>query len=67
MEGIWTGVRIFLARFCGVSKWYRAQYAAVFGTYILSTQLDGVPGMQLHKKDAYPFFAHYVPWYVVSY
>jgi transposase-like protein len=30
MEGIWTGVRIFLAPFRGVSKWYEAQYAAVF-------------------------------------
>jgi transposase-like protein len=30
MEGIWTGVRIFLAAFRGVSKWYQAQYAAVF-------------------------------------
>ena len=30
MEGIWTGVRIFLAPFRGVSKWYQAQYAAVF-------------------------------------
>lgn len=30
MEGIWTGVRIFLAPFRGVSKWYLAQYAAVF-------------------------------------
>ena len=29
-EEIWTGVRIFLAPFRGVSKWYRAQYAAVF-------------------------------------
>jgi transposase-like protein len=30
MEGIWTGVRIFLAPFRGVSKWYLGQYAAVF-------------------------------------
>ena len=30
MEGIWTGVRIFLAPFRGVSKWYQEQYAAVF-------------------------------------
>ena len=30
IEGIWTGVRIFLAAFRGVSKWYLAQYAAVF-------------------------------------
>jgi transposase-like protein len=30
MEGIWTGVRIFLAPFRGVSKWYLEQYAAVF-------------------------------------
>lgn len=30
LEGIWTGVRIFLAPFRGVSKWYEAQYAAVF-------------------------------------
>ena len=30
LEGIWTGVRIFLAAFRGVSKWYQAQYAAVF-------------------------------------
>src|SRR5262249_51612808 len=30
MEGIWTGGRIFLAPFRGVSKWYQAQSAAVF-------------------------------------
>jgi transposase len=30
MEGIWTGVRIFLAPFRGVSKWYEAQYTAIF-------------------------------------
>ena len=30
MEGIWTGVRIFLAPFRGVSKWYEEQYAAIF-------------------------------------
>ena len=30
MEGIWTGVRIFLAGFRGVSKWYLDQYAAMF-------------------------------------
>jgi hypothetical protein len=30
MEGIGTGVRIFLAPFRGVSNWYQAQYAAVF-------------------------------------
>jgi transposase-like protein len=30
MEGIWTGLRIFLAPFRGVSKWYLAQYAAIF-------------------------------------
>ena len=30
MEGIWTGVRIFLAPFRGVSKCYQTQYAAVF-------------------------------------
>jgi transposase-like protein len=29
-EGLWTGLRIFLSRFRGVSKWYLAQYAAVF-------------------------------------
>ena len=30
MEGIWTGVRIFLEPFRGVSKWYLEQYTAVF-------------------------------------
>jgi transposase len=30
MEGIWTGVRIFLAPFRGVSKWYLEQYTAIF-------------------------------------
>lgn len=30
MEGIWTGVRIFLAPFRGVSKVYLDQYAAMF-------------------------------------
>ena len=29
-EGLWTGLRIFLGRFRGVSKWYLAQYVAVF-------------------------------------
>jgi transposase-like protein len=29
-EGIWTHVRLFLRRFCGVSKWYLAQHQAVF-------------------------------------
>jgi transposase-like protein len=29
-EGIWTGVRNFLRPFRGVSKWYLAQYQAIF-------------------------------------
>jgi transposase len=29
-EGIWTGVRTFLRPFRGVSKWYLAQYQAIF-------------------------------------
>ena len=29
-EGLWTGVRNFLRRFRGVSKWYLAQYQAIF-------------------------------------
>jgi len=29
-EGLWTGLRNFLCRFRGVSKWYLAQYVAVF-------------------------------------
>jgi transposase-like protein len=29
-EGLWTHVRNFLRRFYGVSKWYLAQYQAVF-------------------------------------
>jgi hypothetical protein len=29
-EGLWTGLRNFLRRFRGVSKWYLAQYVAVF-------------------------------------
>jgi transposase-like protein len=30
MEGIWTGLRNFLRPFRGVSKWYLAQYVAIF-------------------------------------
>ena len=30
LEGIWTGLRNFLRPFRGVSKWYLAQYVAVF-------------------------------------
>jgi transposase len=29
-EGLWTSVRNFLRRFYGVSKWYLAQYQAIF-------------------------------------
>jgi hypothetical protein len=29
-EGIWAGVRIYLRLFRGVSKWYLAQYEAIF-------------------------------------
>jgi len=29
-EGLWTGVRNFLRPFRGVSKWYLAQYEAIF-------------------------------------
>jgi transposase len=29
-EGLWTGLRTFLRPFRGVSKWYLAQYVAVF-------------------------------------
>jgi hypothetical protein len=29
-EGLWTRLRIFLSRFRGVSKWYLAQYVAIF-------------------------------------
>ena len=29
-EGLWTGVRNFLRPFRGVSKWYLAQYVAIF-------------------------------------
>jgi transposase len=29
-EGLWTGLRNFLRPFRGVSKWYLAQYVAVF-------------------------------------
>jgi hypothetical protein len=29
-EGLWTHVRNFLRRFYGVSKWYLAQYQAMF-------------------------------------
>ena len=29
-EGLWTGLRSFLCLFRGVSKWYLAQYVAVF-------------------------------------
>jgi transposase len=30
LEGIWTGLRNFLRMFRGVSKWYLAQYVAIF-------------------------------------
>jgi transposase len=30
LEGLWTGVRTFLRPFRGVSKWFLAQYVAVF-------------------------------------
>ena len=30
MEGLWTGLRNFLRPFRGVSKWYLAQYVAIF-------------------------------------
>jgi transposase len=30
LEGIWTGLRNFLRTFRGVSKWYLAQYVAIF-------------------------------------
>ena len=30
LEGLWTGLRNFLRPFRGVSKWYLAQYVAVF-------------------------------------
>ena len=30
LEGLWTGVRNFLRPFRGASKWYLAQYVAVF-------------------------------------
>jgi transposase len=30
LEGIWTGLRNFLRPFRGVSKWYLAQYVAIF-------------------------------------
>ena len=41
MEGIWTGVRIFLAPFRGVSKWYQAQYAAVFAWVYNTKRITG--------------------------
>ena len=41
MEGIWTGVRIFLAPFRGVSKWYLEQYAAVFEWVYNTKQVSG--------------------------
>ena len=30
LEGLWTGVRNFLRPFRGVSKWFLAQYVAIF-------------------------------------
>jgi hypothetical protein len=30
LEGLWTGVRNFLRLFRGVSKWFLAQYVAIF-------------------------------------
>jgi transposase len=29
-QGLWTGLRIYLSRFRGVSEWYLAQYVAIF-------------------------------------
>ena len=41
-EGLWTGLRIFLSRSRGVSKWYLAQYVAVFQwTHNLKRATDG--------------------------
>ena len=41
-EGIWTGVRNFLRMFRGISKYYLAQYVAIFQwSYILKRVTDG--------------------------
>ena len=40
-EGLWTSVRNFLRRFDGVSKWYLAQYQAIFqGVYSIKSVTD---------------------------
>jgi hypothetical protein len=51
MEGLWTGLRNFLRPFRGVSKWFLAQYVAVFqwgynlktATYEFMRVLMGIP------------------------
>jgi transposase len=42
LEGLWTGLRNFLRTFRGVSKWYLAQYVAIFQwSYNLKCVTDG--------------------------
>jgi transposase-like protein len=41
MEGIWTGLRILLAAFRGVSKWYQEQYVAIFQWAFNTKQIRG--------------------------
>jgi len=39
LEGLWTGMRNFLRPFRGVSKWFLAQYVAVFQFMVCPTLL----------------------------
>ena len=48
LEGLWTGVRNFLRPFRGVSKWFLAQYVAVFQWgYNLKEVTDDFMGIML--------------------
>jgi hypothetical protein len=50
LEGIWTGFRAFLRPFRGVSKWYLAQYAAVYQwAFDLKQVSDGFLAMLLGR------------------
>jgi hypothetical protein len=58
MEGIWTGVRIFLAPFRGVSKWYQAQYAAVFEWVYNTKRITGEFVRALLASGSLPIRVH---------
>jgi hypothetical protein len=53
MEGIWTGLRNFLRPFRGVSKWYLAQYVAIFQWgYNLKSVTDEFMGILLGVRPS---------------